>query len=64
MLFVITQDEHGYVYEPHGNEPEVWSTTLEGSDLLKAAGWRPYAMHRVSLHLHEALLKAGHLRRG
>jgi hypothetical protein len=59
MLLFITEDEHGYVYEPHGTEPEVWSTTLEGSDLIKAAGWKPHVCHRVSRHLHEALLKEG-----
>ena len=63
MLLFIFEDDHGWVYEPHGVEPYFWSTSLEGSDILKASGWKPYEMHRVSHHLHKALLKAGHLRR-
>ncbi len=56
MLLFIFEDEHGWIYEPHGTEPEVWSTTLEGSEVLKASGWRPYEMHRVPRHVHELLL--------
>ncbi len=29
--------------------------------MLKAGGWRPFEMHRVSRHLHLALLSGGHL---
>ncbi len=61
MLFHISYDELSYIYQPHGTEPEVWSTTREGSERLKAAGWRPFEMHRVSRHLHLALLAGGHL---
>jgi hypothetical protein len=61
MLFSISYDELSYIYTPHGTEPEVWSTTLEGSEMLKAAGWRPFEMHRVSRHLHLSLITGGHL---
>ena len=61
MLFYIWYDELSYIYEPHGTEPEFWSTTLEGSEMLKASGWRPFEMHRVSRHLHLSLLSGGHL---
>ena len=61
MLFAISYDEFSYIYQPHGTEPEVWSTTREGSERLKAAGWRPFEMHRVSRHLHLALLAGGQL---
>ena len=61
MLFYISYDEFSYIYTPHGTEPEVWSTTLEGSELLKAGGWRAFEMHRVSRHLHLSLLAGGHL---
>ncbi len=56
MLFYLREDEHGWIYQPHGTEPEVWDTTLEGSEMLKASGWRPYQMHRANRHLHEELL--------
>ena len=61
MLFYVSYDEFSYIYTPHGTEPEVWSTTLEGSELLKAGGWRAFGMHRVSRHLHLSLLAGGHL---
>ena len=61
MLFHVCYDEFSYIYQPHGTEPEFWSTTLEGSEMLKAAGWRPFEMHRVSRHLHLSLLSGGHL---
>ncbi len=61
MLFSISYDELSYIYQPHGTEPEVWSTTLEGSERLKAAGWKAFEMHRVSRHLHLALLAGGQL---
>ncbi len=64
MLFYIWYDERSYIYEPHGTEPEFWSTTWEGSVLLRAAGWRPFEMHRVSRHLHLALLSGGQLEPG
>ncbi len=61
MLFYISYDEYSYIYEPHGIEPEVWSTTREGSEMLRAGGWRAFGMHRVSRHLHLSLLAGGHL---
>ncbi len=61
MFLFIFEDKHGLVYEPHGIESCYWSTTLEGSDMLKAAGWKPYEMHRVSCHLHGVLIELGHL---
>ena len=59
MLLHLTEDEHGWVVEPHGTEPACWSTTLEGSAQLKNAGWVPYRMHRVSRHVMEMLLIDG-----
>ena len=61
MLFYIWYDEMSYIYEPHGTQEEVWDTTLEGGDTLKASGWKPFKMHRVSRHLHLGLLSGGHL---
>ncbi len=37
MLFFIWYDELSYIYEPHGTQDEAWSTTLEGSVMLKAS---------------------------
>ncbi len=61
MLFYIWYDEQSYIYEPHGTQDDVWSTTLEGSVLLKASGWKPFEMHRVSRILHLIMLVGGHL---
>ncbi len=55
MLLHLTEDEHGWLAEPHGTEPECWSTTLEGSAQLKDAGWVPYRMPRVSRHVMDML---------
>ena len=63
MLLFIFEDEHGWIYEPHGSEIEVWCTTFEGSEVLKASGWRPYEMHRVSRYVHDSLLIDGLLQR-
>jgi len=54
MLLTIYEDEHGWIYEPHGTETECWSTYFEGSLILFSSGWRPYEMHRVSRHVHDA----------
>jgi hypothetical protein len=59
MLLYLYEDEHGWVFEPHGSELECWSTTFEGSEQLRAGGWLPYSMHRVSRHLHASLLIDG-----
>ncbi len=64
MLLYITYDDYSYIYEPHGTQDDVWSTTLEGSVLLKASGWKPFEMHRVSRHLHLGLLSGGYLYEG
>ena len=64
MLLFIFEDEHGWIYEPHGSEIEVWCTTFEGSEILKASGWRPYEMHRVSRYVHDSLLIDGLLAHG
>ncbi len=64
MLFYIYYDELSYIYEPHGTQAEVWSTTLEGSEMLKASGWRPFEMQRVSRSLHLELLSGGLLYEG
>ncbi len=61
MLLYIAYDEYSYIYEPHGTQDEVWSTTYEGSELLKAGGWKPFEMHRVSRHLHLSLLAGGYI---
>ena len=59
MLLHLREDEHGWVVEPQSTEPEYWSTTLEGSEQLKAAGWVPYRMHRVSRWVVDSLLIDG-----
>jgi hypothetical protein len=59
MLLHLVEDEHGWVVEPHGAEPECWSTTPQGSEQLKSAGWSPYRMHRVSRHVIESLIIDG-----
>ncbi len=59
MLLFLREDEHGWVVEPHGTEPECWSTTPEGSEQLKKAGWGPYVMHRVSRHVMDMLFIDG-----
>jgi hypothetical protein len=59
MLLHLTEDEHGWLVEPHGTEPQCWSTTLEGSEQLKAAGWVPYRMPRVSRHVMDMLFIDG-----
>ncbi len=64
MLVYIYYDELSYIYQPHGTQAEVWNTTLEGSEMLKASGWRPFEMQRVSRHLHLGLLSGGHLYEG
>ena len=61
MLLYISYDELSYIYEPHGTQGEVWDTTLEGSEMLKASGWKPFEMHRVSRHLHLVLISGDHL---
>ena len=63
MWFYTYYDELSYIYEPHGTQEEAWSTTLEGSEILKASGWKPFEMQRVSRHLHLGLIGGGHLRR-
>ena len=63
MLLHLAEDEHGWLVEPHGTEPDCWSTTFEGSEQLKNAGWRPYEMHRVSRHVIESLILDGLLSR-
>ena len=59
MLLYIFEDEHGWIYEPHGTEIEVRHVTYDGGELLKASGWRPYEMHRVSRYVHDTLLIEG-----
>ena len=64
MLLYVYYDELSYIYEPHGTQAEVWNTTSEGSEMLKASGWKPFEMQRVSRHLHLGLLSGGHLYEG
>jgi hypothetical protein len=61
MLLHIYEDIHGYIYEPHSEQSEYYYTTFEGSEVLRASGWKPYCMHRVSRFVHEALLIDGWL---
>jgi hypothetical protein len=56
MILSITEDDHGFIYEPHSTSHEFWSTTFEGSEMLRGAGWVPFVMHRVSRHVHESML--------
>ena len=63
MLLFLYDDEHGWVYEPHGSEFEDWSLTFAGCEILRSSGWRPYEMHRVSRHVHDSLLIDGLLTR-
>jgi hypothetical protein len=62
MILHLVQDEHGYRVEPHGEEPVAWTCDVEGGDILRAAGWRPYEMNRVSTHVVDGLLDKGHLK--
>ncbi len=61
MLLFLSEDEHGWIYEPHGTQALCYDLSFVGSELLRAAGWRPFEMHRVSRHLHESLLIDGFL---
>ena len=61
MLLFLCEDEHGWLYEPHGVEPDVWTLTAEGGEVLRSSGWKPYEMPRVSRHVHESLLIDGFL---
>jgi hypothetical protein len=61
MLLHIHEDIHGYIYEPHSEQSEYYYTTFEGSEVLRASGWKPFCMHRVSRFVHEALLIDGWL---
>ena len=61
MLLHLTEDEHGWVVEPHGTESECWSTTPEGSEQLKKAGWRPYVLPRVNRNVIESMIIDGWL---
>ncbi len=59
MLLFLSEDEHGWIYEPHGTQPLCYNLTFAGSELLRAAGWRPFQMHRVSRYLHDSFLIDG-----
>jgi hypothetical protein len=61
MLLFLSEDEHGWLYAPHGTEPVCYSLTPCGLMLLRLAGWRPFEMPRVSRYLHESLLIDGML---
>ena len=61
MLLFLIEDEHGWIYEPHGTQALCYDLTFAGSELLRAAGWRPFEMHRVTRYLHESLLIDGFL---
>ncbi len=59
MLLFLYEDEHGWVYEAHGEEPVWYSLSYEGGKILRSSGWRPYEMQRVSRYLHDSLLIDG-----
>ncbi len=59
MLLFLYEDEHGWIYEPHGEEAQCYNLAFEGSELLRAAGWCYISMHRVSRYLHESFLIDG-----
>ena len=59
MFLFLSEDEHGWIYEPHGTQALCYELTFAGSELLRAAGWRPFEMHRVSRYLHDFLLIDG-----
>ena len=59
MLLFLSEDEHGWIYEPHGTQSLCYNLTFAGSELLRGAGWRPFVMHRVSRHLHDSFLIDG-----
>ncbi len=59
MLLFLSEDEHGWIYEPHGVQALCYDLTFAGSELLRAAGWRPFQMHRVSRYLHDSFLIDG-----
>ncbi len=61
MLFFLCEDEHGWIYAPHGEEPLCYSLSPAGVCLLRQSGWRPHEMHRVSRYLHDSLLIDGFL---
>ena len=61
MLLFPCEDEHGWIYAPHGEEPLCYNLTFAGCELLRSAGWRPYEMHRVSRYLHDSLMIDGFL---
>jgi len=56
VVAYIYEDEHGWIYEPHGEESEQFYTTLQGSEVRRECGWKAHCMHRVSRFVHEALL--------
>ena len=59
MLLFLSEDEHGWIYEPHGVQALCYDLAFAGSELLRAAGWRPFQMHRVSRYLHDSFLVDG-----
>jgi len=61
MDFYIYIYIHIYIYEPHSEQSEYVYTTLQGSEVLRECGWKPYCMHRVGRFVHEALLIDGWL---
>jgi hypothetical protein len=62
MILNLVKDQHGWRFEPHGEEPIAWYCNAAGGDVMRAAGWRPYEMPRVSDHVYQRLVGAGFLR--
>ena len=59
MLLFLAEDEHGWIYEPHGTQALCYDLAFAGCELLRSAGWRPYEMQRVSRYLHDSFLIDG-----
>ena len=62
MIVHIYSDEHGLIYEPHGDEDDPRWVSAKGAEMMYQAGWHYVKCHRVSSYLHEILVKLGHLK--
>jgi hypothetical protein len=62
MLLHLVETQHGFIAEPHGEEPVAWVVDAVGGELMRGAGWRPYEMQRISKWLYWKLRSEGHLR--
>lgn len=66
MQIVLIEDEHSYLIAPIGEEdasgPSFWFS-IEATQKLWDAGWKPYKQPRVSKYLIRLLQAEGHIRR-